>query len=92
MNKHYYKKWNIICGGMNDDNKIELMNNLDKLKELDYEKSIINDKISNNLSKIYNQKEQLEIDDIKNIIFDLKKYILNKKNIIYRKKLFKAEL
>lgn len=92
MNKHYYKKWNIICGGMNDDNKIELMNNLDKLKELDYEKSLINDKISNNLSKIDNQKEQLEIDDIKNIIFDLKQYILNKKNIIYRKKLFKAEL
>ena len=71
MNKHYYKKWNIICGGMNDDNKIELMNNLDKLKELDYEKSLINDKISNNLSKIDNQKEQLEIDDIKNIILHL---------------------
>ena len=91
MNRKYKKQWNIICGGMNNDNKIKLINNLQILKRMDYDKSFIDNKITNILFKFDNEIETLNEEKDK-LILELKENLLIKKRIIHEKKLFKTNL
>lgn len=91
MNRKYKKEWNIICGGMNNDNKIKLINNLQILKRMDYDKSFIDNKITNVLFRFDNEME-ISDEEKNRLILELKENLMIKKRIIYEKKLFKTNL